>query len=177
MQRGGPRKQAFKYWNHPRENVSWYEAVAFCRWLSHKLGDDVRLPTEAEWEKAARWNGQRSLEYPYGDTYDPTKANGRDTGIGLTSAVGLFLEGAAPCGAMDMSGNVWEWVSSVYADYPYRADDGREDLAGNAARVLRGGSWDYVVNVVRGAVRLRGSPDVRDGDFGFRCARSLRAGS
>src|SRR5690606_20791550 len=96
-----PGEPDFPYANHPREHVSWYGAVAFCRWLTAKLGYEVRLPTESEWEKAAR--GTDGRIYPYGDEYDVAKANIGETGIGQTSAVGLFPDGASPYGALDMS--------------------------------------------------------------------------
>jgi formylglycine-generating enzyme required for sulfatase activity len=100
-------KQQFQYWNHPRENVSWYDAMAFCRWLSAKVGCEVRLPTEDEWVKAAR--GPDGLIYPYGNEFDAAKGNTRETGIDQTSAVGIFPTGVSPYGLLDMSGNVWEW--------------------------------------------------------------------
>ncbi|MFZ4629884.1 MAG: SUMF1/EgtB/PvdO family nonheme iron enzyme, partial [Blastocatellia bacterium] len=112
-----PGEQAFPFDNHPRERVSWYQAIAFCRWLSWRLGGEydlkkiaqwaVRLPTEYEWEKAAR--GTDGRIYPYLGEFDPTKGNTEKTGIGQTSAVGIFPEGASPFGVMDLSGNVWEW--------------------------------------------------------------------
>jgi len=108
QQRSGPGDQAFKFWNHPRERVSWYDAMAFCRWLSAKLRDEITLPTEEEWEKAARGTDGRA--YPHEGAFDPTKGNTAESGIGQTSAVGVFPDGASPYGVMDMSGNVWEWT-------------------------------------------------------------------
>jgi hypothetical protein len=104
--KAAPDEQWFKYWNHPRENVSWWDAVAFCRWLSAKLGYAVRLPTEQEWEKAAR--GTDGREYPYEGEFDAAKGNTHETGIRQTSAVGIFPDGASPYGVLDMSGNVEE---------------------------------------------------------------------
>ncbi|MBE2268640.1 MAG: SUMF1/EgtB/PvdO family nonheme iron enzyme, partial [Anaerolinea sp.] len=102
-----PGDQAFKYGNHPRERVSWYDAVAFTRWLSAKLGYEVRLPTEQQYERSARWTDARM--YPYAGKYDPAKANTDSTGIKQTSAVGIFPNGASVEGIHDLSGNVWEW--------------------------------------------------------------------
>lgn len=161
-----PGEQAFKVWNHPREDVSWLDAVAFCRWLSAKVGYEVRLPTETEWEKAAR--GESGLIYPYGNEYDSAKANTSDTGIGQTSAVGLFPNGASPYGVMDMSGNVWELCSSQYKSYPFDGADGREDLGGTSARVVRGGSWAYIQGSTRAAFRRNYLPTDRNNIIGFR---------
>ncbi|MGH9835037.1 MAG: SUMF1/EgtB/PvdO family nonheme iron enzyme [Blastocatellia bacterium] len=140
-------EQEFKFANHPRETVNWYQATAFCRWLSWRLGGGydlkkvadwaVRLPTEFEWEKAAR--GTDGRLYPYEGDYDAEKGNTDDTGIGQTSAVGIFPNGESPYSLMDMSGNVWEWCLSNY-DKP--AEDARkENLRNDKNRVLRGGSW------------------------------------
>lgn len=142
-----PEDQWFKFWNHPRECVSWYDAVAFCRWLSWRLdgGWDldavekwaVRLPTEFEWEKAAR--GTDGRMYPYGNTFDAAQGNTSETGIRQTSAVGMFSQGASPYGVLDMHGNVWQWCLT---DYSAPASDAmREDLRNGAQRVVRGGSW------------------------------------
>ncbi|MHB8752861.1 MAG: formylglycine-generating enzyme family protein [Aggregatilineales bacterium] len=110
--KAGPDDQHFKFWNHPRENVSWYAAMAFCRWLTAKLSYEVRLPTEEEWERAAR--GTDGRFFPYGNEFDPGKGNTAETGIGQTSAVGIFPGGASPYGTLDMSGNVWEWTLTDY---------------------------------------------------------------
>jgi formylglycine-generating enzyme required for sulfatase activity len=146
--------------NHPVVNVSWHDAVAYCRWLSGATGKECRLPTEAEWEKTARGgiqipNPQNPNEltdnpnpkrmYPWGDEFDHKRLNVKigDQQIGDTSPVGVYPGGASPYGVMDMSGNVWEWCSSLYRDYPYDPDDGREDLEAEGPRVLRGGSWAH----------------------------------
>lgn len=154
--------------NHPVIGVTWYEAHAYTRWLSAKTGEDIRLPTEAQWEKAAR--GTDARIYPYEGDFDPAKGNTAESGIGRTSAVGIFAAGASPCGALDMSGNVWEWcVTKWRSDYTSHADDSPE---GTDGRVLRGGSWDLVSRLARAASR-----NVRViGDWfsyvGFRVARS-----
>ncbi len=136
--------------NHPVVGASWYECVAYCRWLteiwheSKVIGPDelIRLPTEAEWEKAAR--GTDGRVYPWGEEPDPNRANCDETGIGATSAVGCFPSGASPYDVLDMSGNIWEWTLSQIRDYPYQAEDGREELTGDVKqRVLRGGSWAW----------------------------------
>jgi formylglycine-generating enzyme required for sulfatase activity len=139
--------QYFKYLNHPRETVNWYQAIAFCRWLSWRLGGEydpkkiarwaVRLPTEYEWEKAAR--GTDGRIYPYAGDFDPAKANTWETGIGQTTAVGIFPNGQSPYGVMDMSGNVWEWCLNKY-EKPHELP-ARIKLDGTSGRPLRGGSW------------------------------------
>jgi formylglycine-generating enzyme required for sulfatase activity len=164
----------FDLLNHPVVGVSWYEAVAFCRWLMDKLGVEVQLPSEAEWEKAARGTDRR--RYPWGDEPDPNRANYDETGIGTTSAVGIFPGGETPCGCLDMSGNVWEWTRSLWGEdvgtpafkYPYDSNDGRENLEAEGRRVLRGGAFDYNRRDVRCACRHRLDPDYRLRDSGFR---------
>ncbi len=126
--------------DHPVVNVSWEDAQAYCRWLSEKSGKAYRLPTEAEWEKAAR--GTDGRVYPWGDDFDPQRCNVAETGLGGTSPVGQFSpQGDSPYGCADMAGNVWEWTHSLYKSYPYRVDDGREDEAASGYRVVRGGSF------------------------------------
>jgi formylglycine-generating enzyme required for sulfatase activity len=152
----------------PVEQITWFEARDFCA----RRG--ARLPTEAEWEYAAR--GPDGLVYPWGNEWDEDAVwfgNANEQ----TSSVGSRPAGASWVGALDMSGNVWEWVSSVYEPYPYAADDGREEDTGDRTdvqRMLRGGSWWYYGNpdVFRAAVRGRDNPDIRHNDVGFRCARS-----
>lgn len=167
----GPEKYRgdFETLNHPQVGVSWYEAVAFCRWLSEEVGQVIRLPTEAEWERAARHTDGRV--YPWGNEDASARhCNMADTGIGSTSAVGSFPTGAAVCGAADMAGNVWEWCGTQWLD-TYKTYEAKvcEDLAGDARRVLRGGSFVVDLSAVRCAYRYSlGDPDSRNGSFGFR---------
>ncbi|MBI3423752.1 MAG: SUMF1/EgtB/PvdO family nonheme iron enzyme [Acidobacteria bacterium] len=169
-----PREQSFKFDNHPRDTVNWYEAIAFCRWLSWRWGGGydlqkidewkVRLPTEFEWEKAAR--GTEGRLYPYAGKFDAAKGNVRETGIGQTSAVGIFPNGTSPYGVEEMSGNVWEWCLSDYEKPQEKAWN--ENLETNNDRVLRGGSWIYNVDNARSVCRGIFRPGVRDGYAGFR---------
>lgn len=155
--------------NHPVIGVTWYEAVAFCRWLGKRRGLDIRLPTEAEFEKAAR--GTTEWLYPYGDTFDANKGNAHASSIGRSSAVGLFPAGASPYGVMDMSGNVWEWSLSKWAN-PYQPHTAEQvDWEGDAARALRGGAWYYSISHARMSFRLRSLPHNRGNPFGFRVCR------
>ncbi len=155
-----------KYVDHPVVNVDWEMAKAYCGWAER------RLPTEAEWEKAAR--GMDGRKYPWGDeAASCEKVNywGKDGDcIGDTTKVGSYDKGASPYGAMDMAGNVWEWVSSLKESYPYNASDGRENLSVGGSRVLRGGSWGYGERFVRTANRDGGDPTGRGNSLGFRCA-------
>ncbi|MEW6289700.1 MAG: SUMF1/EgtB/PvdO family nonheme iron enzyme [Thermodesulfobacteriota bacterium] len=159
--------------SHPVVNVSWHDAMAYCRWLSQVTGKDITLPSEAEWEKAARGERDRR-EYPWGDTFDATKCNCFVLGLGNTTPVGIFPAGASPYGCLDMAGNVWEWTRSLYKAYPYNADDGREKLNASSSegRVLRGGSFINHVQLVRCADRVRIYPVFRNRDIGFRVVAS-----
>ncbi len=160
--------------NHPVVKVSWRDAQAYCQWLTQQWqrsgkikGDEVvRLPTEAEWEKAARGTDKRLWSW-VGD-YDPQKANVAETGIGGTSTVGCFPSGTAPYGCLDMIGNVREWTHSRFEEYPYAVNDGREDESGDNSRVLRGGAFFNLPHFARCAYRDDYLPVGRDGFVGFR---------
>ncbi len=160
QQRSGPGEQHFKAWNRPRDDVSWYDAMAFCRWLSANLGYEITLPTEEQWEKAAR--GTDGRIYPYGNRFDCTKGNTVETGICQTSAVGIFLQGASPYGVMDMSGNVFEWALAGY-DNP-----ANNDLSDYSPQALRGGSWPLNNDFARATFRSLSDPQDRSYDWGFR---------
>ena len=151
--------------NHPRETVSWYQAVAFCRWLSEKLGYEVRLPHEYEWEVAARFNDGRF--YPWGTEFEASKGNTEEGQLGQTTAVGLYPTGIqSELGLFDMSGNVWEWCLN-------KDDDPRDVTVDVSAddRVLRGGSFDFNDDDARASVRVDDHPDARSLDVGFRLCR------
>jgi len=159
---------AFQTPNHPRVGVTWYEAAAFCNWLNAafttqelKLPDPawrVRLPTEAERERAARHTDGREFPWDPKDKEAPAnRCNCAEANIGQTSAVGLFPSGKCSCGAHDMAGNVWEWCLTKwcqdYKHYERKADHNPE---GDSARVLRGGSWDFPADSARCACRFPG---------------------
>jgi formylglycine-generating enzyme required for sulfatase activity len=183
-QRPIARRSTPFFWNDERYNlpsqpvigVSWYEAMAHCTWLHQqcimhgqgvtiasepfdallRIGHwQVRLPTEAEWEKTAGWDAKtrKQRRYTWEGTWDASKANVADQ-VGYPCAVGVFPAGAAACGALDMIGNVWEWILSQYAEYPYKPD-ARNDPAGEVPRVLRGGAW--VAHARNARVSYRGT--------------------
>jgi iron(II)-dependent oxidoreductase len=155
----------FKGDNRPRDNLLWSEARDFCQ----RRGG--RLPTEAEWEYAAR--GPDNWIYPWGaDLIEDNLVFDRNSN-GQPADVGSRPAGASWVGALDMSGNVFEWVSSLYKPYPYKADDGREDLTDTTGlRVFRGGINSYIDYAAGGAIRFWARPDQRDWFIGFRCARA-----
>ncbi len=154
--------------NRPVVGVTWHEAVAYVRWLADKTGLPFRLPTEAEWEFAAA--GQERRRYPWGERAHANMSNIRDTGLGQTTAVGIFPSDRTPEGLYDMGGNVWEWTSSLAKGYPYRPADGREDLEASGARMLRGGSYDSPRQAARCTERLPVEPHARVPMIGFRIA-------
>jgi formylglycine-generating enzyme required for sulfatase activity len=152
--------------NHPVVGVSWYEAVAYCNWLAATTGQAFRLPTEAEWEKAAR--GTDGREWPWGDDFKQGEANIFGSGINQTSAVGLFARDRSPYGLLDGAGNVWEWCATKWQNsYQDYADD--NDLSGDSGRVVRGGSWSDVQSDARVSYRDGGTPGDRNDYQGLRC--------
>ena len=173
--RTAPDKEggAFDLPNHPVVMVRWYEAVAFCGWLSVKKGMPITLPTEAQWEKAAR--GTDGRRYPWGPEITPDHANYDQTGIGTTSAVGIFPQGVSPYGVLDMSGNAREWCQTKWrANYEKAADDA---LDGDDTRVLRGSAFNNYEGNVRCAYRLRTYPNYWHRSYGFRVVASPSVGS
>ncbi|MEK7763898.1 MAG: formylglycine-generating enzyme family protein [Nitrospirota bacterium] len=152
-----------EYWNdtewnkadHPVVGVSYYEAEAYAKWVGK------RLPTEREWEKAARGNGEDGREYPWGDQFDKEKCNSTVAGLKHTTPVTQYPNGVSPYGCYDMAGNVWEWCADRY------------DAEAEDSCVLRGGSWSHSPEVLRVSKRHRGAAVDRSNDFGFRLVQDI----
>jgi len=187
----GPRCLDDDNFNAPDQPVvcvSWYEADAYTRWMSETTRETYRLPTEAEWEKAARGTDGRTL--PWGDNFDGAllnfcdvkcqygwKDSDYDDGYEYAAPVGSYPAGASPYGALDMAGNVWEWVNDWYQDDYYSISPGSnpQGPATGDYRVLRGGSWDLSGYFVRSAFRYVVRPDLGGNNVGFRCVRSAKS--
>ncbi len=177
LRRPEPRAPRWPQPNCPRTDVDWYEAVAFCRWLSARLAlpkDSIRLPTELEWERAAR--GKNGLRYPWGDEYRSGFANVDETNGGRNrlwylrqvTAVGVYPHGRSPEGVEDLAGTIWEWCLNKHAN----AAAIEPDTSG-AVRALRGGSWRFHSDGARADKRDRDSPATCYGDRGFRLLSSV----
>ncbi len=165
--------------DYPVVCVDWQGAQIYCEWVGG------RLPTEAEWEYAAR--GPEGNVYPWGDEFDCTKGNFDDEtvqdsyvvpggegcdGFDRTAPVGIFPDGASWCGSLDMSGNVWEWVNDWYADdyYSHSPRENPPGLESSGHKVMRGGGWRHDSYYFRAAYRGSYTPNPRHDDLGFRCA-------
>lgn len=157
--------------NHPVIGVSKNDAQAYCDWLNEVLGADYRMPTEAEWESAARGGDDRL--YPWGDEFDPWRCNTLESGKRGTTPVGEYSpSGDSPFGVVDMAGNVWEWTTSVLKPYPYQAN-GKQQVDFATRFVIRGGSWYYSHKLARTTVREGVPATFTSPALGFRLGRSL----
>lgn len=162
--------------NQPVVGVTWYEAEAYCNWLSEVTGRQrYQLPTEAEWEKAAR--GDDGRLWPWGNEWALEKCNSGESQFGATTSVGMYPDGTSPYKALDMAGNVWEWCSDWWAANLFKRREGTEvtDPRGpdqGAAKVVRGGAWYYARRDCRAAYRGRSVPSDFHVDLGVRVVRA-----
>jgi formylglycine-generating enzyme required for sulfatase activity len=183
----------------PVVRVSWHDATAYCGWLSESTGNRYRLPTEAEWEKAACWEAGvwaagdvnelesdalkgRKRRYPWGDAWELGRCNTAELKENGITSVDAYPQGASPYGLLDMAGNVWEWTVSLWGVdwykpefiYPYDPTDGREALGASdrVCRVLRGGSFAYPKSFARPTFRYKNFPQSYSDGIGFRVALS-----
>ncbi len=167
------------YADHPATEVSWYGAAAYCKWVG------ARLPTEAEWEYAAR--GSQGWAFPWGSEFDGTRLNycdmnceqdwadeAFDDDYTVTAPVGNYPDGASWCDALDMAGNVSEWVADWYGDYPAKRQVNPKGPSFRHERAVRGSSWYNVSVYVHSAVRGSLTPDTTYSKVGFRCASDSR---
>ena len=159
--------------NFPVVGVSWYEASAYAEWLSQKTGDKYALPTEAQWEKAAR--GSKGLVYPWGNKFDKNLCNSDECGLNRTNPVGIFPTGTSPYGCYDMVGNVWEWCCDWYEENYYKKSPAKNPTGPSSGshRVIKGGSWLFNAWHSRAASRNYVYPAFRDLHLGFRIVRSF----
>ncbi len=157
--------------NHPVVGVSKIDAEAYIEWLNRKTGMNFKLPTEAEWERAAR--GIDGRIFPWGNTFDPWRCNTAESFKKGTTPVGFYSPGGdSPCGAADMVGNVWEWTQSPFVPYPYIVDSPAMDKA-RGRYVVRGGAWYYTRKLARCAAREGILANYLSPAIGFRLSRSL----
>jgi formylglycine-generating enzyme required for sulfatase activity len=149
------------YGDYPVIYVSWFQAKQYCEWAGRQL------PTEAQWEKAAR--GPESYIFPWGNTYPDDNLANYDDNQGDTKKVGSYPDGASPYGVVDMSGNVWEWVSDWYGPYTSLAVSNPTGPDYGETRVVKGGSWYYIGSLIRSSYRESEKPESQFYNFGFRC--------
>jgi formylglycine-generating enzyme required for sulfatase activity len=158
--------------DHPVTGVSRQDVLAYIEWLNRQTGLNYRLPTEAEWEKAARGDMDARI-YPWGDEFGLWRCNTKESGKFSTTPVGSYSpSGDSPYCVADMVGNVWEWTSSLFRPYPYNPNDGRETPNDNEKYVVRGGSWYYSRKLARCTVREGVIATYASPALGFRLALS-----
>ena len=156
--------------NHPIVGVSKVDAEAYIAWLNQKTGVNFRLPTEAEWERAAR--GSDGRIYPWGNTFDPWRCNTAESVKKGTTPVGEYSPGGdSPYGAVDMIGNVWEWTQSLFVPYPFVPMG--DEVKARGRFVVRGGAWYYTRKLARCTAREGILANYLSSSIGFRLARSI----
>lgn len=160
--------------NHPVVCVSWDDVQSYCKWLSKRIGLIFKMPTEAQWEKAAR--GIDSRKYPWGNGEPDEKLANFDKKIGKTSPLGSYPDGASPYGLLDMAGNVWEWCKDAYKSDYYKESPTKNPPGpdSDSKRVQRGGCWDYDAGYLRCAFRGQGTPHLCFNIVGFRLCQDIK---
>ncbi len=157
--------------NHPVTGISKKDAEEYSRWLNHRTGSNYYLPTEEEWESAAR--GKDGRIFPWGNTFDPWRCNTNESVKRGTTPVGAYSPGGdSPCGAVDMVGNVWEWTSSIFRHYKDDPEEAQETPSAKTRYVVRGGAWYYSRKLARCAAREGMQQDYCSHLVGFRLART-----
>ncbi|MFQ3536760.1 MAG: SUMF1/EgtB/PvdO family nonheme iron enzyme [Aggregatilineales bacterium] len=154
-----PTASAFPGERLPRTRVSWFDAVAFCIWLSHRTGRRINLPTELQWQHAAQ--GDDNRPYPYGKIFDPKRCNTREAGLSKPTPVDAYPNGKSPFGVLDMQGNVWEWCLNEW-------ETDATSLEGSRPRLLRGGAWSSEGALVNMFYRYQNIPSIELDLIGFR---------
>ncbi|MBC7814622.1 MAG: SUMF1/EgtB/PvdO family nonheme iron enzyme, partial [Burkholderiales bacterium] len=155
-----PLPPRFLWSDHPRSNICWYEASAFCNWLHFKTGLSVKLPTEQQWQRAAQ--GDDGRIYPWGNRYDKSLCNSRESGIRMTTPVTRYPEGASPFGVLDMAGNTWEWCLTSAANPDV------DSSTAETPRPVRGGSFIGEYHRARTTFRFYLNPQFRYATISFR---------
>jgi hypothetical protein len=148
----------------PRVNVCWYEALAFCRWLSYKTGQSIFLPSEQQWQRAAQGDDEEQ-QFPWGNQFEATRCNTSESGLGKTVEVDAYPNGVSPYGVYNMSGNTWEWCFTKYES------EDNSDATGAEIRAEHGGSWNFAWQQARVMNRVHYTPFSRDDNVGFRVVR------
>jgi len=147
--------------DRPRENVCWYEAMAFCNWLGNRINKMVTLPTRHQWRRAAQ--GDSANLYPWGNEFEKNNCNTRESRIRMTTLVMRYMNGASPFGVYDMAGNIWEWCLDIANEYS-QADP----LKSNAPRTVMGGSYKTSHQRAQSSFHFHLDPDYHYGTIGFR---------
>ncbi len=165
-----PMKPKFSWGDHPRANVCWYEAMAFCNWLSYQTGLPITLPTEQQWQRTAQ--GDTDRIYPWGNRFYKSRCNSRESGLRMTTPVTRFDKGMSPYGVHDMAGNVWQWCDSIEYNKSKRTSNkaGKEV---HVPRAVRGGSFISVAQRVKSTFHFYLNPLYRYATIGFRIATTV----
>jgi formylglycine-generating enzyme required for sulfatase activity len=161
-----PLGSKFAEKDYPRANICWYEAMAFCNWLSEKTGLKITLPTEQQWQRAAQ--GNTTYRYPWGNKFDKTRCNTREAGVKSTTSVAKYPDGVSPFGVYDMAGNVWEWCLTKQATSLQSSDTNGTTTSPKTTYIVRGGSFLGSAERARNGFYFKMDPVYRYFTIGFR---------